>query len=73
MATEPRSSDPEVTFSDVAASFERLAAILHQSIELSEAQPAQHEALSHLRSAHAAALRGARIAGDANQRTDLSR
>jgi|KBSSwiStaDraftv2_1062776.scaffolds.fasta_scaffold478843_3 hypothetical protein len=66
MATEPQSTAPELTFSDVAAKFEKLAALLHQSIELKEAQPGQQEALSRLRSAEAAALRGARIASNAN-------
>jgi len=63
MATEPRRSlDPDETFSEVAANFEKLADTIQHSIEQTEAQTGQEDALSHLKSAHRAAVRGARLA-----------
>lgn len=68
MATEPRpKSDPDDVIAGVAADFAKLAAILQQSVEQTKARPGQEDALSHLRSAHAAAVRGAELASNAGK------
>lgn len=62
MATEPRhTSDPDDAISNIAGNFEQLAAILQQSMEQREAL-GQEDDLSHLRKAHAAAVRGSELA-----------
>jgi hypothetical protein len=69
MATEPRrSADPDDTLSEVKANFEKLANTLDQAIQRLENEARQQDALSHLRSAHAAAIRGASLTHSAKQR-----
>lgn len=67
MATEPRQkTDPNKSFSDVEDAFNRLAAILQQQIDVADGRPGQDDHVMHLRKARQAALRGAKLAGEAN-------
>jgi hypothetical protein len=64
MATDPRQGfEPTDIISDVSAHFEALVALLKKHVEDLEAQPVPDgEALSRLRGALKAALRGAKLA-----------